>query len=105
MLHLHVVVKRNVREAYAIVWCRVVARGSRQSVTQHIRDNDEVFYRIEGHAFPDQPLIVVVLTRVPGRIDNHVAPVGIELAVGLISQLCVAPVSYTHLTLPTILRV
>ena len=69
----HIVVGRDLREPRPVIGLRRIARRRRQAVAEHIGDDDEVFPRIERHPRPDQPLVVVVLARVPGRIDDDIA--------------------------------
>jgi hypothetical protein len=53
-------------------------------------NDDEVFVRIERHARSDQPFVVVVLARIPGRVDDDVVFRRVQLAESLVSKLAVA---------------
>ena len=72
VLHPHIVARRHQREARPVIGLRRIARRRGQAVAQHVRDDDEILVRIERHARPDQPLIVVMLARIPGRVDDDV---------------------------------
>ena len=78
VLQLDLVVERDVRETCPVVRRRRVARRAREPVAEHVRDDDEVLGGVERHALADQPLVVVVPARVPRRIDDRVALVGVE---------------------------
>ena len=90
MLLGDVVLEGDLREARAVVRRGRVARRGRQSVAQHVGNDDEVFRRIERHPLTDQPLVVVVLAGIPGRIDDGVAFVAVERAEGLVGELGIA---------------
>ena len=90
MLLLDLVVESDVREARGVVRRRRIGRRAREPVAQHVRDDDEVLGRVQGHAVSDQPLVVPVAPRVPGRVHDRVALVGVQLAVCLVRELGVA---------------
>ena len=90
VLLLDLVVESDVREARGVVRRRRVGRRAREPVAQHVRDDDEVLGRIQGHAVSDQPLVVPVAAGVPGRVHDRVALVGVQLAVCLVRELGVA---------------
>jgi hypothetical protein len=87
VLLLDLVVERHVREARGVVRRRRVGWRAGEPVTQHVRDDDEELARVQGHAVSDQPLVVPVAPRVPGRVHDRVALVGVQLAVGLVREL------------------
>ena len=79
VLLLDLVVESDVREARGVVRRRRIGRRAREPVAQHVRDDDEVFGRVEGHAVSDQPLVVPVTPGVPGRVHDRVALVGVQV--------------------------
>jgi hypothetical protein len=67
-----------------------VARRRRQTVAEHVRDDDEVFFRIERHPRSDQPFVVVVLAGIPGRVDDGVVLRRVQIAEGFVGKLAAA---------------
>ena len=90
VLQLHLVVDGDARKARAIVGLGRVARRRRQAVAEHVRNDDEIFARIERHALADHPLVVVVLSGVPGRINNNVVFFVVQRSISLVGEFGVA---------------
>ena len=87
VLDRDVVVDRNVRKAGLVVGRRGVGGRGREAVAEHVRDDDEVLVRVEGHAFPDQPLVLPVPPRVPRRVHDGVGLVVVERPESLVGEL------------------
>ena len=87
VLSLDLVVERDLREVRLVVRGRRVARRARKPIAEHVRDDDEVLAGVEGHVLADEPFIVPVEARVPRRIDDRVALVGVQLAERLVREL------------------
>ena len=77
------------REAAAVVRRPDIARRGGQAVAEHVRDDDEIPFRVERAARADQPLRVVVLGAVRSRVDDHIAARAVEPAVCLVGELCI----------------
>jgi hypothetical protein len=89
VLGANVVIGGDQREPQAIVWFGHVAARRRQAVAEHIRDDDEILGWIERHAGADQPFVVIMLARIPGRVDDDVVLGGIQFAKLLVGKLAV----------------
>ena len=87
VLQAHVVVGRHLGEARLVVGRRRVAGRRRETVAQHVRHDDEVLPGVEGLVLADGPLHVGVVAGVPGRLDDDVVLLGVQRAVGLVSEL------------------
>ena len=90
VLGADIVVGRYLREARLVVGLRRVAWRRRQPVAEHVRDDDEIFSRVERHALADQPFIVDVLAGIPGREDDDIVLLGVQLAEGFVGKFGVA---------------
>src|SRR5215217_1180825 len=60
VLRRDVVVYGHAREAGLVVRRRGVAGRRREPVAYHVRNDDKVLGRVEGHALPNQPLVLPV---------------------------------------------
>lgn len=81
-----IVVHRDVWESRLVARCGRIAGRRRKSVAEHVRHDDEVLVRVKAAPGPNQPFILPVTTRVPGRIDDRVSLVFVQRAIRLIGQ-------------------
>ena len=86
VLRFDLVIERDRRKARAVIGGRGVRRGGRQTIAQHVRDDDEHRGGIEDTPRADEPLVVGVPAGIPGRVDDDVGLVGVERPVGLVGQ-------------------